>query len=356
MYPFLKNKKIWLFMDRINVADDNAKYLFSYSINQNDGIDKYFLIDGSSKDYSEMKKINSHIVKFGSLKHKLLFLYSDKFISSHVDHVLFNPFYRKNRKLLSNLIKVKRCFLQHGVIKDDISSWISKFDVNLYLFLTSSDFERNSILEKNYNYDENVVKTLGLPRFDNLNGEADKKQILFAPTWRNYLASEKSFIESRYFKTLNSFFNNRLLFDEIKKNGYKLIFKPHYDILKYLHLLNIPEDVEIAADESYQDLFNSSSLMITDYSSVFFDFAYLKKPVIYYQADNDYHYSRGYFDYETMGFGEVIDSEKDLADKIIEYIKEDCVMENKYQKRVEKFFKYNDKNNCKRVYEWLYEN
>lgn len=95
--------------------------------------------------------------------------------------------------------------------------------------------------------------------------------------------------------------------------------------------------------------------MITDYSSVAFDFAYIKKPLIYYQND-DYHYEKGYFDYETMGFGDIIQTEEELIDKIIEYIENNCQMEEKYQKRVDKFFKYTDKNNSKRVYEWILKN
>ena len=100
------------------------------------------------------------------------------------------------------------------------------------------------------------------------------------------------------------------------------------------------------------DLFNYSSLLITDYSSVFFDFAYLKKPVIYFQS-NEYHYTEGYFDYETMGFGDVISSNECLIDKIKFYLSVNCKMEEKYQERVDKFYKYFDKNNSKRVYEWI---
>ena len=96
--------------------------------------------------------------------------------------------------------------------------------------------------------------------------------------------------------------------------------------------------------------------MITDYSSVFFDFAFMKKPVIYYHEGNDYHYKDGYFSYEEMGFGDVIDNGEDLVDKVIDYIENGCEMEEKYKRRVDGFFKYTDQNNCKRVYDWLYEN
>ena len=56
-----------------------------------------------------------------------------------------------------------------------------------------------------------------------------------------------------------------------------------------------------------------------------------------------------------MGFGDVIDNEEDLVDKIIEYMDNGCEMEEKYKQRVDKFFKYTDQKNCVRVYNWLYE-
>ncbi len=54
-----------------------------------------------------------------------------------------------------------------------------------------------------------------------------------------------------------------------------------------------------------------------------------------------------------MGLGDVILKEEDTVDKIKEYIDTGCLMENKYIERVNNFFKYMDKNNCKRVYEWI---
>lgn len=108
--------------------------------------------------------------------------------------------------------------------------------------------------------------------------------------------------------------------------------------------------------KKYQVIFNESAVLVTDYSSIFFDFAYLKKPLIYYQYANDYHYDseNGYFQYETMGFGPVIKDEDELVDKLIEYMNNDCIMEDKYKKRVDEIFKYNDHNNSKRCYDWIY--
>ena len=355
LYPFMRNRRIWLFQDRVDIADDNAKHLFRYAVNQDDDIEKYFVISRNCEDYGEMKKINKNIVALGSFKNKFLYLFAEKMISSHVNHSWLNPFFNPSFPYYNGLLSIEKCFLQHGVIKDDLSSWLRKCFQNLHLFLTSSDYERDSILGETYNYDEEVVQAFGLPRHDNLKFGVAKKEILFSPTWRKHLINRQSFEKSEYYHRLNSFLNNERLLKEAKKKGYKIVFKPHYDLLPFLDLFTLQEGVEVNTHDSYQTIFNNSAVMITDYSSVFFDFSFLKKPVIYYHEGDDYHYDKGYFDYETMGFGDVVESEDALVDKVIYYMNHDCIMEDKYKQRVDKFFKYTDQKNSKRVYDWLYK-
>lgn len=382
-YPFMKGKRIWLFSDRPDFADDNARHLFRYSINQNDGIKKYFVVNEDSPSFRQMKNIieeskgikNASIVPFASLKHKILYLFAEKAISSYTNEDFINPFLEyDNRDLYAGLFSCERLFLQHGVTKDDISKFVKKYNNNLSLILTVSDFERESFLKEGYNYDEDIIPVLGFPRFDNLKKADDKRQILFMPTWRKDLEGKDLFLQSDFYKSIDSFLNNEKLFDLLNKSGYKLIFKPHAEMIGFLDLFDINDDVvlsldksykdlnlnnfdnnEIIFNDSYQELFNDSSILITDYSSVFFDFAYLKKPVIYYQSDDDYHYDEGYFDYESMGFGEVIYNEDDLISKIDYYLENQCLMEDKFNDNVDLFFKFIDKNNCKRVYEWILE-
>ena len=351
IYPFYRNRRIWLYHDRPEFADDNARHLFEYSINKKDGVSKYYVLNESSNDFNEMKKISKNILKFGSYKHKIYYLLSEKIISSYVNESFINPYYYKTPSLYNGLKTAKRYFLQHGVTKDNISEFIKKYDKNLSLIVTVSDHEHDSFLEPGYNYDENIIQTLGFPRFDKLEDERIK-QILFVPTWRIELENETLFVTSDYYKRLNSFLNNNKLHKILKENNYKFVFKPHPEIVKYIHLLNIPDYIEISESESYQELFKKSSLLITDYSSVFFDFAYIKKPVIYYQ-NNDYHYKEGYFNYENMGFGQIVHDEHELIKLIKQYIENDCMIEDKYVERINDFFKYNDRNNSKRVYEWI---
>ena len=157
----------------------------------------------------------------------------------------------------------------------------------------------------------------------------------------------------------NSLINDSRLIDFCKKHGYKLIFKPHPNVYRFIELFETNDYVIIdSTSNSYNDIFTHASLIITDYSSIAFDFAYLKKPVIYYHYAKDYHFDieESYFDYKTMGFGEVIKKEDDLIKLIKGYLDNNCEMKEVYKKRVDNFYKYNDQNNSKRVYNWIYEN
>ena len=278
-YPFMKNKKIWLISDRPDMADDNGKHLFEYAIKQKDDIEKFYVIDKNSPDYKKMLKIDKNILPLGSFKHKIYFSYAEKIITAFLNEDYYNPF-SKNFRLYSCYYIFKFYFLQHGVIKDDLSMNVKRYDKDLSLFLTSSDLEKKSIFNGNYNYDKDVVKTLGLPRFDNLNNKTKRKTILFMPTWRDYIHNENDLVNSEYYSLITSFLNNKRLLNFIKEHEYNLIFRPHPLLLNYLKegFFDINEEVIISIDESYQELFNTASLLITDYSSVFFDFSYLKKP------------------------------------------------------------------------------
>ena len=352
LYPFYRKKRIWLFMDRQENADDNAEHLYKYAVTQKDNIKKYFTVSDEFGDFTRLSNL-PNVLEFYSIKQRLVYLFAEKIISSHPDENILNPFMGKNVKSYSGLINSDKIFLQHGVTKDNVSSWLHKSDKNLKLITTVSDAERKSFLDPGYNYDENIIQTLGFPRFDNLKtNEKTKRQILIAPSWRTDLHNMtiKYIMDSDYFKTINSLINNKTLISIAEKYDYKIIFKPHPMVYGYVDLFETNEFVTIDEKTTYQELFKDSDLLITDYSSIAFDFSYMKKPIIYYQHDNDYNFKEGYFKYKTMGFGDVITDENKLIAKIEEYLKNDCKMEEIYTKRVNTFYKYNDNNNCKRVY------
>ncbi|WML24854.1 CDP-glycerol glycerophosphotransferase family protein [Neobacillus sp. OS1-33] len=352
-------KQVWLFLDRLNKADDNAEALFEYAMDQKDGIKKYFIINNQSEDFNRLKKIGP-VVSYGSYKHKLLHLLSDNIISSHADEYVINPF-QKMKKYYNDLFKFNYVFLQHGITKDDISGWLNKYKKNISLFITSAKQEYDSIINGSYNYEEKNVALTGFARFDKLENN-DKRQIVIMPTWRNYLVHKidpltgerpysDSFRESAYFENFNSLLGDENLVKAAEKYNYQIVFFPHPNIRQQLKDFNINPKIKITKlEESYRQYFNESSLLITDYSSVAFDFAYLKKPLLYFQFEKN-HLEEGYFNYETMGFGEIIDNKDDLVNTIISYMESNCVMPINYVKRVESFYPFTDENNRKRIYD-----
>lgn len=357
-YPFLRNKHIWFFMDRPESADDNGMHMFKYAVDKDKNIKKYFIINKNSADYSEMEKIGN-VVPYKSIKHRYLGLFVENIVTTHPDNGIIYPFWGTYPHL-AGLLRSNNNFLQHGIIKDDISPWLNKFSMNLSLFVTSSPKEFESVFDNPYHYDESVVRLLGLPRYDGLKNEENKKQIIIMPSWRRYLTNKsKKFISStEYFKRFNSLINNEELIEVAKEYGYEMIFRPHPNVYEFIELYDTNDYVKIdSGDTKFQTLFNNGSLLITDYSSVAFDFAYLKKPMIYYQYIDDYHFDvqGGYFKYEEMGFGEVCRDEEEIVNLIIDYIKNDCKIKEEYSSRVESFFLYTDKNNCKRVYDAVKE-
>ena len=359
LYRFNK-KEMWLICEDGVSARDNGYNFYQY-VRTNYPNDKcYYVIDKRSKDYNKVKKYGN-VIQFKSIKHWIYYLSSTYNISNHkhgnpnqpffyIIHVVFN--------LFNN-----RVFLQHGITKDD-AKWLYYKNTKFKYFICGAKQEYDYIKEKFGYPKENVVYT-GFPRFDNLHENKIKEnQILLMPTWRNWLGREvnhlteqEKFTDTSYYKNWNDFLNNDSFIKYIEKNNLKVLFYPHINMQKYLREFSIksPNIQLVSTSEDIQKLLKESIILITDYSSVFMDFAYMKKPVIYFQFDykeyREKQYQDGYFDYKKNGFGPVVENTEALTKKFIA-INENGI-ENKYIERMDTFFELKDKNNCKRIYELL---
>ncbi|MCQ4635275.1 CDP-glycerol glycerophosphotransferase family protein [Anaerovorax odorimutans] len=358
-------KDIWLVSDRTDMARDNGEALFAYLMKQKTQNKKiFFAIDKSSVDYPRMKALGS-VLRIGSMRYKLYFLRAEKIISAHADDWVINAF-GEDKSYFGDLYDFDYIFLQHGIIKDDLSDWLHKFKKNIHIFVTSAKEEYNSIIFGDYGYTENEVKLTGLPRFDKLTSEAERK-IVFLPTWRKEIANpvikgtsireySEKFKKSRYFEFFNGLINDNRILEVLKKCGYTGEFYVHPAFSSQIKDFEGNEVIKVADEEAdYQKLFRENMLMVTDFSSVAFDFAYMKKPIIYSQFDHDtffagHSYDKGYFEYERDGFGPVCYNYEDTVAAIIQSVKNGCKMETQYIERVNQFFAWKDKNNCERVY------
>ncbi len=166
------------------------------------------------------------------------------------------------------------------------------------------------------------------------------------------------FQQSTYFQYYNQLLTNQRLNEAAQTYGYRIAFFPHPNLQPYENLFSYGKSVDVVpAYASYQELYRKGSLLVTDYSSVVFDFAYMYKPVLYTQFDKEefFHgehvFTKGYFDYERDGFGEVEYDLDGTVNRIIEYMANGCQMKEKYRQRVAHFFAYHDRSSCQRVYE-----
>lgn len=86
----------------------------------------------------------------------------------------------------------------------------------------------------------------------------------------------------------------------------------------------------------------------------FFDFVYMKKPVIFYQFDyknfRKGQYGEGYFSYQKNPFGDRETRQEEIFNLIEKYIKKDFSVTNAYLQAHKEYFRLYDTNNCERIY------
>lgn len=361
-----QKKKIWLISDRVNKADDNGEAFFRYAAKRKE-VKAYFAISAKSRDYKRLKRIGK-VIPFLGWRYKILYLMADSVISSQGEEYIFHPFQEQSVLYQDLAQSQKFIFLQHGVIKDDLSGWLNRYNKNISMFVTTTIPEYESILNYQYSYTSEVVKLTGLPRYDRLYHQ-EKKLITIMPTWRAYLVTKinpetgerelrAGFRESQYYTMYSELLSNQKLFDAAQRMGYTVAILNHPNMTSAVKEIECDRRLwQLDTESIYRDVFAQSDLVVTDYSSVAFDFAYLRKPVVYYQADEDeffsgaHTYEKGYFDYRKDGFGEVEHSAEALIERIIEYMETGCRLKEQYRERINATFPFSDQNNCQRVYE-----
>lgn len=365
--PFTR-KNIWLFMDRVNLASDNAEQSFRYAVKNNKTINSYFIIE-KGNDYNRLnKEFPGKIVEYHSIKHHKLVLLANKFFTSHAEDYLFNPFGNTNGRLNADLLSFEFIFLQHGVIQNDLSRWLSKKNKPLIdRFVTTSKIERNSILSS-YGFNEDEIILTGLPRYDNFEVKKianDKHVIAFMPTWRADLTlsnmDENEFYKSDYFKFINGIFKNNKLKSILKSSNVELQLFQHPRMSEfYKDAFESSTQIKMINDFMYKDTIKQADALITDISSVAFDFAVQKKPLVYAHFDIDKlyktaSYKEGYFNYFNHGFGDVVYTVEELVDNLDKIVNHNFKMTKKYQKRTEVFFENIDNKNTERLMQLVTE-
>ena len=347
---------VWIVTERADQARDNGYIFFRFLREKYPEQKTYYIIKKGSGDNEKLKPYGNAII-FNSWKHYFYFCRSSIHISAHINGCIpeKNPFARRLKPFLG----YKDVFIPHGV-SYGISEFCLAKHTRLDLFVCSGMQEYENVIE-NYGYRQDQVVCTGFPRLDEWhNNRVKKDQILMMPTWRLYIAqdSKAQFNKTNFFKHYYSLINNLDLEAFLEEHNLQLIFYLHHEMRKFVSFFRTNnERITIAYqdDLDIQKLLKESVLLITDYSSISFDFAYMEKPVLYYQFDQEEFHSRQYpkglFDVEKDGFGPIADDEISLINNIQQSYLNGFKLEDIYKERMYNFYVFRDEHNCERVYQ-----
>lgn len=177
-----------------------------------------------------------------------------------------------------------------------------------------------------------------------------KKIIMYAPTWKGEQYANPDIDTAEYDRFI------QVIENAVDLNEYQVLFKPHQIVYKSLVASGKLKDFYIPATVDTNTLLGATDVLVSDYSSIFFDFLITEKPILFYVPDlSEYSESRGlYFSVDDLP-GPTTDNLEQLAEwcKNIDNYKS-LFDYSKYISAREKFVTYDDSNVCQRVVDTVF--
>lgn len=180
-------------------------------------------------------------------------------------------------------------------------------------------YPRNDFL---FSYEDGVVGKMK----EHLNIPKNKKVILYAPTWR----------DNQHIPGQGYVYQCGVDFDLLKQelqDEYVILFRAHYLISNSFDFDNYKGFiVDVSHYDDINELYVISDILVVDYSSVFFDYANLKRPIIFYMYDYEEYKNEMrdfYFSVDELP-GPIVKEEKALVHAIRDAMKEEFCPDEKY--------------------------
>jgi CDP-glycerol glycerophosphotransferase len=236
-------------------------------------------------------------------------------------------------------------------------------------YLIGPNLYTSKILKRAYKFKKQMLN-VGYPRNDifykenideiakdvkeKLNIPIDKKVILYAPTWRDY-----EYLNGNPHKAYEFKFDLQAFKEQFGKD-YVLLLRLHYFDASRINIHGFEGFVYNASSyEDISELYLISDLLITDYSSVMFDFANMSRPMIFFAFDLKRYGSqiRGfYINFKKEAPGPIVTNQQKLFDAIENIIPLQEQYSVKYEKFKEKFCHWEDGSASKRTIEAVFDN
>lgn len=357
----IKNNNVTLMSENLGAAD-NTYQLFKYCVEQGENV--YFIVSQQVYDSMPDSVYKERVVVHNSDRHIELIQQSCRWITSFSLRGELFPTNNYFKDIHYNMMDAKWIFIPHGMaIGDKKVSMLYKYAWdNPDTTYASSKAEAEAYANI---YGFQNVTYLGSPRMDKWeNVKINENEIFMFFTWRMGMSKGRTsyfskFEESPYYKTIVKIVENV----RRKYPNYKINYAFHHEIVKCGYDANIKEalkdqDVDFIYLNNNQGIadfnerFGSSKYLITDFSSVAFDFAYKKDGISIYYLEDDfisYHYELNDVFYEQH-LGVVARN----VEELLGHLKTKKVSQTAKSRRQQFFYDMNG-GNAQRVYNAIFK-
>lgn len=257
-----------------------------------------------------------------------------------------------------NLIKKGYYFAINKLLSADF--FLSVSDVMTHILCSSCGADKERIIcagypRNNLFYNskqiENCRKKLLLyiaEKYPEIEEVEQLKIITYMPTFRDKKQEQFNFLDIKdaYFQEI------------LHERNAIIVQKAHFAGEKISFSHNCASRVIVEDEYPSQELLASTDILITDYSSCFFDFLLLNRPIIHFLYDYDYYSKndRGlYYPKEDIVCGDVVEDEKDLIESIVANL--DDPMKNSVlrEKRRQEYVTYESPESCEIITDYVFE-
>ncbi|WP_144511017.1 CDP-glycerol glycerophosphotransferase family protein [Bacillus sp. FJAT-22090] len=339
--------------------EDNASVFHRYLIEHySEEMDIHWMYDPKTTYIKELCIPNA--VALGSFRNYLLFFKADYSIHGHsiaydvapsIDKYIF----LNKRTMMIHISHGIECFKKILIQKEDIPLL-----ARCNYFNCASQYEKNIKLHE-WGIPEEKLLVTGMARFDRFGPNRPSKEvkhILVMFTWREWLfeLSEEEFLNSNYFRSTLEIFQNKRMEELISSYDLHLKVLLHPFMKKFEHHFK-EMDISSGKVEFYSfdeisigDEIIEADMLLTDYSSISWDFLYMNKPIIFFTFDQE--------EFLKMR-GSYLDLDKDLygykantIEEVNEYMSHIIIYGNPvnpFYKNASDYIEFFDKNNCERL-------
>lgn len=326
---FIKfTKKVFIFGAGSGLYENNVSVFCDYVRINVSNSDVYFVTD----KFTNVPKVNRlSVLERGSVKAYFIAIIADVIVidTSNFDvapgaHRFLSGLKVNVNHGLEGLKRLPNDYYKNIVA--DINCSVSELELNIKI--------------KECGIDPNKVFLTGLPRFDliNLNLPEKNQDVLLFLTWRSWLVNDNERI-NEYFDAISSYINKQVS----EELGERTLYIKAHGQMTLEFKSDYPNIVILSEFDNLTEIIQKSAALITDYSSVAWDFIYNERPVFFYCYDYDeYKRKQGlYIDYKQTfadnfsenyndAFNFLCNPQSSVIDPLL-------------------FFKHRDTNNCKRL-------